>query len=71
MIESVTAYEGYFYGTVAAQAVNGAGSREAVPRRLQAGISLTGGTRIDFSKSKVGYRYLEFFHKSKIGRLVA
>ncbi len=68
--ESVTAYEGYFYATVAARAIGSAGGRDAVARRLLAGMSV-GTTRIDFSKDMVGHRHLEFVHKSADGLLRA
>lgn len=68
LAQSVTAYEGYFYGTVAGRALLGTGGREAVARRLHAGMSLE-SLRIDFSQDMVGYRYLEFLHKSGDGLL--
>lgn len=70
LAQSVTAYEGYFYGTVAAQALGASGGRDAVARRLHTGMSL-GDTRIDFSQDMVGFRYLEFLHKSRDGLLRA
>lgn len=68
LAQSVTAYEGYFYGTVAGRALLGTGGREAVARRLHAGLSLE-SLRIDFSRDMVGYRHLEFLHKSRDGLL--
>ncbi len=68
--ESVTAFEGYFYGTVAASAALGAGTRDGLLRKLHGGVSV-GELRIDFSKAMVGYQYLEFLLKSRDGLLRA
>ena len=70
LCESVTAFEGYFYGTVAASAALGAGTRDGLLRRLHGGVSL-GDLRIDFSKTMVGYQHLEFLLKSRDGLLRA
>lgn len=69
LTESVTAYEGFFYGTVASRAISAAaGNREAVGRVLRAGMSL-GDLKVDFGSGMVGYHFLEFVHKSRDGLL--
>lgn len=69
IIESVTAYEGFFYGTVIAQAAKFSGSREALIRKLHAGMQF-GETGIRFNHELVGYNYLQVVSKSALdGRL--
>lgn len=70
LAESVTAYEGYFYGTVAARAASASmGSRDGLVRAMRAGMSLGGDVRVEFGSGMVGYHFLEFVHKSRDGRL--
>lgn len=70
VISSLTAYEGFMYGSVLAAAIDRAQqpTREAVMRALAQPISL-GGERFAFDSSFVGYRYLQIVHKGDKGPL--
>lgn len=70
--ESVTAYEGYFYGTVASKAILAAnGQRMGIAKSLTSSVLTVGDARIDFTGGKVGYRYLELLRKGNDGFLRA
>jgi branched-chain amino acid transport system substrate-binding protein len=64
IVESLTAFEGYFYGTVAARAVAGQSTRDGVMRELRTGLQLGSGMSITFDNQRVGYRYLEVVRKT-------
>jgi ABC-type branched-subunit amino acid transport system substrate-binding protein len=68
LIESLTAFEGFFYGSVVA--LTEASSREGVARRMNSGISVY-GEYIAMDAERVGYRYLEIVGKSFGGKLRA
>lgn len=71
--ESVTAFEGYFYGTVASKAIVAAnGRRSGIAPFLESNVLTLADARVDFTTgSKVGYRYLELIHKTSEGHLRA
>lgn len=70
-LESLTAFEGYFYGRVAFAAIAEMKSRERVIGGLRAGVSVA-GAKFNFDKDVVGYRYLEVLRKTTIdGKLRA
>lgn len=69
LTQSVTAYEGYFYGTVVGRVISqSGGNRDLVNKKLMSGMTF-GGMTLDFSKGNVGYHYLEFLHKARDGLL--
>lgn len=61
LVESLTAYEGFFYGSVIAKTE--AYTREGVVKRMNAGL-LVHGKDIVMDSERVGYRYLEIVSKS-------
>lgn len=64
VVESLTAFEGYFYGTVAARAAMGQTSREGIVRQLRAGVQIDPALSIQFDSNRVGFRYLEVVRKT-------
>ena len=58
LIESLTAFKGYFYGSVFARAAAAGYTRASLVKRLNAGINFT-GRDVTFDKQKVGFHYLE------------
>lgn len=69
LLESLTAYEAWFYGKTLS-ALAGAESREEVIARLEKGISLANFNRlIAFDGEKVGYRHIGMAYKSATGKL--
>ena len=62
VVESLTALEGYFYGSVASKAASGVSDRGSFIRRLESGL-VVASTPIKFDASKMGYSYLEVVHK--------
>ena len=67
-INSMTSFEGYFYGAVAALAWRRAGSRDRMTKALDLGVVL-GDSTIHFDANKVGFNYLQVVYKSASGRL--
>ena len=63
---SLTAYEGYFYGSVIAK--TGAQSRDQINKKLLAGLRV-GDQSIKFGVNMVGYHHLEIVRKSYDGKL--
>lgn len=63
MLDSLTAFEGYFYGSVVANAAVNSGSREALVKRLENGLMLA-GNKVKFDIQRVGFKYLEVIRKS-------
>lgn len=63
---SLTAYEGYFYGSVIA--LLGAQTREQMVQKMQAGVRFA-DQAIKPDASKVAYHYLEIVRKSADGKL--
>ena len=61
-MESITTFEGYFYGSVVAQAARSARTRSDLTRQLESGMDLH-DTKIVFNSEKVGYQHLEVIHK--------
>jgi ABC-type branched-subunit amino acid transport system substrate-binding protein len=71
LANSVTAYEGFFYGMVAGQAaVLGDGSRAAVMQKLQSGFQLS-DVKVSFQNGVLGYQHLQMLYKSRDGMLRA
>ena len=70
MRHSVTGYEGFFYGSVVGRAITSGGStRDTLVRTLSSGFALAPDMRISFGKDMVGFRHLQFLHKSNDGLL--
>ncbi len=70
MRHSVTGYEGFFYGHVVGRAITSGGStRDMLVRTLSGGVALAPDMRISFGNDMVGFRYLQFLHKSTDGLL--
>lgn len=69
-INSLTAFEGFIYGTVLASAINKAQgqSREALVKALASSIAIN-GERVAFDGLNVGYHYLKVIHKGANGPL--
>jgi branched-chain amino acid transport system substrate-binding protein len=63
---SLTAFEGYFYGSVIAKTA--AQSRDQINQRLLAGVRV-GDQSIKFGPTMVGYHHLEIVRKSYDGKL--
>jgi branched-chain amino acid transport system substrate-binding protein len=72
LVESLSSYEGYFYGRIVAEAARSGGlSRDALTKHLARSFIVL-GTPITFDASKVGFRHLEIVRKSAAdGRLRA
>lgn len=69
LVESLTAYEAWFYGKTLA-ALAGAETREQVSLRLSRLTTVAEITQpISFDGAKVGYRYLGMAYKSTTGKL--
>ena len=64
LIESLTAFEAYFYGSIIARAYTKGMSRQALARSVASGIEFA-GTVIQFNEKNVGYSHLEIAYKSK------
>ncbi len=72
VVNSLTAYEGYMYGSVLARALQRA--PEPTRRGLMAAMATpqdVGGVRVAFDDKFVGYRFLQLVYKSGTGALRA
>ena len=68
LFESLTALEGYFYGSVLAQAANAGKTRDGLIKVLSRGMKVESQSVV-FDQNYVGYHYLEIIHKDRTGVL--
>lgn len=71
LLNSLTAFEGWFYGSVLKAAIRKGGSRATMASTLARNSLDIAGQEVAFDASKVGFRYLHLMHKGADGRLSA
>lgn len=71
LLNSLTAFEGWFYGSVLKAAIRKGATRLNMAATLARGVLDIAGQEVAFDTSKVGFRYLRLLVKGYDGRLIA